>query len=210
MNYFGLKFIGIVFVLFAMFSCGKSGGEHIHIFSDLETIEEGKFSAGEYTLSGCEMISTSKSFSGNNSVRNKKGQEFSLMVELSNVKKGDVIVASVWKKSIVNEGGVVIQDASEKPRQWLINRNIVSEKNGWQLVKTKMVALQDYEQVKVYAFNNSEEYVYFDDISVDWYTNNQKPDDSFETLELTIPEQALDSIKMFRDIALEKGVIDKS
>ena len=71
------------------------------------------------------------------------------------------------------------------------------------------MAQQDYDYVTVYLWNPLKEDAYLDDLSIDCFRQNTKPEGVSEkdVLRIEIPQSALDSIHEFRARALSQEVI---
>jgi hypothetical protein len=177
------------------------------ISCDVETAKDDKLIAGEYELNGAVGRSKEMSRSGVYSLKLDKDNPFGFSYTFENVKKGDVIEATVWRNQEANSGMLVISDANKG--EDVYESSFVAQRtiDGWSLVKLFHVAQQDYDALIVYAFNGAEEEAYFDDFTINAYFNNSLPTSEYKGLEINISDSAYDTLSMFRDQALALGVI---
>ena len=99
--------------------------------------------------------------------------------------------------------------ASNGDDQYLKGEVSFESEGDWELIKCTFVAQSNYDFVGVYLWNPSNKNAYFDDLTIDCFRDIQKPTSVSEDdiLRIDIPSSAMDSIKEFRDKALQQQVI---
>ncbi len=168
--------------------------------------KDGKYFIGKnLKFSGSAPQSDSISFTGKYSVRAVKRNKYALSATFNNIKKGNVIVARIWKKSKYDIGKLVISDNEGK--QFLASGKIKQEKDGWVQLENYFIAARDYESVSVYGLNNFDTPVFFDDIEIHTRTKNTLPPKSNNSLQINIPKKEFKKLEKFRNKALADGVI---
>jgi hypothetical protein len=202
-----LSLILFVLVLGCSSETSISEDRALDVFCDAEMVSGTSFLTNGIEFKGAHTQSTDKARSGKYSSKLNKDQPFGFTYEVTNVKKGDVIEASVWKHTSGNHGGLVISADDANNDQYEFFQFFNDEQEGWGLINAFFVAMHDYDKVLVYALCANEEEAYFDDFSVKVSRNNQMPDDSHPSLEINISDGAYDTLNRFREIALDQQVI---
>lgn len=209
-----MRFLPVLFSLFLfVFSCTEKKAEikikptSEIITSDLEVIlNDSILTSGKIQLSGASQRTNEFSRSGQYSVYTDSLNDKVLMLHLDSVKKGDVHIFSVWQKLGGENGALTIQGKGSEGNLWNQAGHFVREENGWGLLKMHFIADKNYEQITAFIFSNQSEKNYFDDFKLESYYNNSLPSTE-NALNITIPESAMDSLSMFRDSALVRGII---
>jgi spore coat protein CotH len=168
--------------------------------------KDGKYFVGKnLKFEGTATRTDSISFTGNYSVRAVKNNKYALSATFENIKKGNVIVARIWKKSKSDIGKLVISD--KKGEQFLASARVKQEKDGWVQLENFFIAARDYESVSVYGINSFDTPVFFDDIEIHTRTKNTLPPKSLTALQITIPKAEYKKLEKYRKKALQDGVI---
>ncbi|NRA11020.1 MAG: hypothetical protein HRT57_03585 [Crocinitomicaceae bacterium] len=163
-----------------------SDAKFFEVSCDAETVEGDNFVKNGVKFKGAWLQSSKYARSGKHSVKlNPKGQ-FGFSYEIKNIKKGDIIEASIWKHVKGVKGSLVISSDDPKVEHYLTGRIFGKIEGDWGQYSASYIAQEDCEKVLVYAFNGSQEDVYFDDIKIKIYRDNPKPDDSHQALEINI------------------------
>lgn len=203
----------LFFLLLVVFSCTEKTVEYKIkpyseiITSDLEaTLKDSIITSGKIKLSGASQRSNDYSRSGQYSVYTDSLHHKVLMFHIDSVKKGDAHIFSVWQKLGGANGALTIQGKGSEGKLWNQAGHFVKEENGWGLLQMHFIADKNYDQITVFVFSNQAEKNYFDDFKIESYYNNSLPS-SENALNITIPESAMDSLSMFRDSALVRGII---
>ena len=190
-------------------ACGENQiqDKNFHLFCSGETISGQKFQEGNQYLFNAKCRTDDYSRTGDYGFKLNKAQQYGPSLRIDSIKQGDVIYASVYRKKGSARGKLVI--ASKDEVQYESNEISLEEKVEWELVKCSFVAKRDYEYVTVYLWNPLKENAYLDDLSIDCFRNNKKPEGIAEKdiLRINIPQSALDSITEFRSRALSQEVI---
>lgn len=202
-------------VLIILTSCSRKnyheGNNFFLLESDLEKIE-GKFftSSGDTKIKGSKDVSTDFSRSGRSSIKLNADSQFGLDFDFNNVKKGDVIKASVWRKSNdIKKGVLGISGINSEEEQLELSSDLLWSVDDWDFIQCYFVAQKDFETVKVYAYSSADEPTYFDDIKIEGYFKNKKPDSSFSALNISISDSNFTKLKSLRKTALKNEVISK-
>lgn len=200
-------FCVLVSILF--FSCRENQiqDNNFHLLCSGETISGNKFQEGNQYLFNAKCRTDDYSRTGDYGFKLNKDQQFGPSLRIDSIKQGDVIYASVYRKRGSASAKLVI--ASKDEAQYESNHISLEEKVEWKLVKSSFVAQQDYDYVTVYLWNPLKEDAYLDDLSIDCFRQNTKPEGVSEkdVLRIEIPQSALDSIHEFRARALSQEVI---
>lgn len=180
---------------------------NLHVTCSGENISGNQFQEGNQYLFNIKCRTDLYSRSGSYGFKLNDAQQFGPSLRIDSVKQGDVIYASVYRKRGSASAQLVI--ASKDEVQYESNHISLEEKVEWELVKLSFVAQQDYDYVTVYLWNPLKEVAYLDDLSIDCFRQNKKPENVAEkdVLRIEIPQSALDSIIEFRDRALSREVI---
>ena len=181
--------------------------DHLSVFCGAETVNGANFVNNGNFFIGSSSQSSKKARSGKFSVGIHKDDPYGISYEIKDVKKGDVIQASVWKHKDRKSGKLVISTGDPINSQYEYAQFFIKEEKKWGKIEMFFIAQHNYQKVVVFAHNSDEEPVYFDDLKIDIYTNNKKPSDLHSALEITIDDSAFDTLSKFRKVALEQGVI---
>ena len=209
-NYIHLFLLAII--LSACTDKQSSKGDNFFILtSNLEEINGDFFITDNgKEIKGAKDISSDFSHSGKFSIKLNSKSQYGLDFKFKNVKKGDVIRASVWKKSKNGNGVISISDDPKNANQFTMSESHIRSENNWELIQCYFVAREDYKKVNVYVYTDSEESVYFDDLKIEMYSNNSKPDTSYDALNINIDETSYDALSSYRDAALNNGLIGEA
>ncbi len=175
-----MRFVLNLFLLFLtfilLFSCSdieqkKDGNKSVVYECDVEKIDtkENKFSevsAKNIFFQNPETQSEDFSFSGKYSSKLYPGKPYGLTTELKNVKPDDYLEITIWRKT-TNENGVLVIDGGEG--FYHAGKNIVAKgKNGWNKIFIEYHVPPNFYsgKVKIYAWSNSNDTVYFDDLKI--------------------------------------------
>ena len=180
---------------------------HFHVQCGGEHVSGQSFQEGGVSFSNIQCRTKESSRTGTFAFKLNPAQQFGPSLQIDSVKKGDVIYASVYRKKGGPGGQLII--ASKDKSQYERSAISLEEKVSWELVKCSFVANKDFDFVKVYLWNPTTEDVYFDDLSIDCFRDNEKPVNIAEEdiLRIEISKSALDSIEDFRNCALRQEVI---
>ena len=205
-----MRYTLFILLLIALISACSSDNKvesHLHITCGAEHISGKQFVNGAYAFPNAKCRSSAYSRTGRYGFKLDEKNEFGPSYKFDSIKKGDIIYASIYRRKGGISGQLVI--ASKDQIQYESNDISLQENVDWELVKTSFVAKQDYDYVEVYIWNPKKTTLYFDDLTIDCFRDNKKPEDVAEEdiLRIEIPESALDSIVAFRNIALNREVI---
>jgi hypothetical protein len=203
MNYSLIKKI-LVAILFFSAGCSQiqknnsDGFENIYI-CNAEKIDSDKWKFVEAELKSqyfgnVETHTKEFSFSGEHSLKLTAEQQYGFTTDLERVNADDYIQVTVWRKNSSNNGIIVIDGG-----QGFYNagKHIIEEKNGWQKLFLEVFIPPNFlnRKVKIFAWNNSRDSVYFDDLQI--IHRNKKIYPEFEGVQtLQIHAEKLDLIKL--------------
>jgi len=189
--------------------------ESFVLYSSAEETLEGKIVAGDHLLEGS--IHTSEEFyrTGSKSLPLDSINPYGFVLTLSDVKKGDSYIISLWKKLNSEHGVFIISGHGNSGKFYKVNHIVIEENNGWGLIKSIFIANEDYSEVRMYALNKSVNPVYFDDISIEGFMKHELPpvtgmshtDSLVKELRIELAPTELARITLYREYALERGVI---
>ena len=203
-----MKHICFSFILFVC-SCVSNNEElkHFHLECSGENISGINFKEGEKFLRNSSCRSKDFSRTGLYGFKLGEKQPYGPTYKFNHIKKGDVIYASIWRRKGKNVGKLVI--ASEIKFQYESSGYIVNEDGQWEQMKCSFVAKQAFEAVNVYIWNPENSTLYFDDLKIDCFRNNKKPDITSEKdiLRINIPKNAMQNIVRLREKAIEQDII---
>jgi hypothetical protein len=204
-NLQSMKFTWIVLLGLFLYSCSSSDEEKrsdIFFSCSAEEVKDGFLKAGDYDLEYASTRSKDQHRTGEYSVKISKDSPYSFTYAFKDVKKGDVISASVFRYKKGAEGFLVIAGDST----FSSNNYAVYNEANWGKIETNFVADRDFKELKVYVFNPEDDAAYFDDLEVKAYFNTKKPE-GLESLMIELSDGALDTLSNYRDIALEQDLI---
>ena len=208
-NYIHLFLLAII-----LSSCtGKQSSSKPDFFLLTSSLEEisGDFfiTKDSVRIHGAKNVSNDFSRTGKSSIKLNSKSPYGLDFKFENVKKGDVIKASVWRKSKNGQGTITITDGPGNSKQFIMSEGFILREKNWELIQCSFVAREDYKKIKIYVYTASEESVYFDDLKIEMYSNNSKPDNTYDALEIKIDSLNYNTLSLYRDSALKKNVISK-
>lgn len=180
---------------------------NLHVTCSGENISGNQFHEGTQSFFNAKCRTDDYSRTGRFGFKLSKAQQYGPSLRIDSIKQGDVVYASVYRKK--NSAGAKLVIASKDETQYESNEISLQEKVEWELVKCSFVAKRDYEYVTVYLWNPLKEFAYLDDLSIDCFRQNLKPEGIAEkdVLRIEIPQSTLDSIIEFRNRALSQEVI---
>jgi len=181
----------------------------LNLSSSAEDVVDGKLVAGEYLLEGSTHRSEEFFRTGKKSLILDAENPYGFVLMLSDVKKGDSYIISMWMSLEAEPGTFIISGDGESGKFYKKNHIIIDEDNGWGLIKTVFIANEDYSELKMYALNKSSNPAYFDDLSIEGFLQHRLPPVTSPVKELRIElaPAELAQISLYRELALERGVI---
>lgn len=155
--YCPMKYCFYILTVLLITSCNQEviREEHatLSVSCDAEKIEGENFISGESEFKGSKFRSSEKSRSGKYSVKLNEATPYGFTYTIPNVKKGDIIEASVWKHLDGATGGLVISSEDPDFQQYDFNFSYRKTEGEWGQVKSFFVAQHDYDKVLIYAHN---------------------------------------------------------
>jgi hypothetical protein len=174
-----------------------SGEERLSIASSAEEVQDGR--------------TDEKSRTGAYSLGLNSETPYGFSYTLKGVKNGDCFVVSVWRSLEDQKGSIIITGKGGERKLYEENSKVVEESGDWGLIKTYFVAHEDYRSLKIYVRNSNEQWAFFDDFSVEAFFENSLPPEgaikSNQVLRIELSDKALEELKGYRNLALERGVI---
>ena len=220
-----MKFIFNLFILFfslvILFSCStteqkKDVNKSVVYRCNVEKIDakENKFSedsAQNIFFQNPETQSDDCSVSGKYSIKLYPGKPYGLTTELKNIKPDDYLEITIWQKNKKGDGVLVI-DGGEG---FYIAGNDVIEigKNGWNKIFVEYHVPPNFYsgKVKIYAWSNSNDTVYFDDLKIVHRNKKIYPEyKNVRGLQLHTDQINLFNLNKKRVNAFETGVLVNS
>ena len=203
-------YLSILSAVIILVSCSKTQPEqefkdNLIITCDAETMKDGNLSDGKVVFSGSNKQCSDFSRSGKYSVKLDSSEKYGFVYHFTNVKKGNIIQASVWRKSDDKKGVIVV--TADKQNQYIKSDKIIKTENGWDYLLVNFIAQSDYEKVKVLCFNPHPTSSYFDDLKIESFVKETKPPISNNSFKININEADFNIIKLYRAKALSQGVI---
>ncbi|MFI5148506.1 MAG: hypothetical protein ACHQRM_02160 [Bacteroidia bacterium] len=149
----------------------KEQAPRLLITSDLEILSAGgkEFSSsdGLFHFQKGELVNHQEFHSGHNSVRLDAQHQFGLDLNFE-VRPGDYVETSVWRKS-GDENGAMVLTAKDASRFYGACSSVTkTEANGWSLIKCRVRIPDDYPEklIYFYLYYTGKKEVYFDDIQI--------------------------------------------
>ena len=175
-----MRFVFNLFVplltLVLLFSCSdteqkKDKDKGVVYECNVEVIDtkENKFSevsAKNIFFQNPETQSDDFSFSGKYASKLYPGKPYGLTTDLKNIKPDDYLEITIWRKT-TNENGVLVIDGGEG--FYHAGKNVIAKgKNGWNKIFIEYHVPPNFYagKVKIYAWSNSNDTVYFDDLKI--------------------------------------------
>jgi len=169
------------------------------------------FTCNGDNFSGGKFQSKNQARSGKHSCKLLNKNSIGMTIRLYDIKPGDYVDVSIWKKSTSNEqGSLVIASGQVNALYERVVMPILEEESGWQKLHYTFMAMKSYQELLIYGYNPDDEPVYFDDLSVMRHTSrpcNYNPEDAIEIKISSANMKVIDSLRLR---ALENGVIDNS
>ena len=203
-----MKSIYFLFILF-LCSCVSNNEElkHFHLECSGENISGINFKEDEKFLPNSSCRSKDFSRTGLYSFKLGEKQPYGPSYKFNHIKKGDVIYASVWRRKGIKGGKLVI--ASGIKFQYESSGRIVNKDGQWEQMKCSFVAKQAFEEVNIYIWNPKNYDLYFDDLKIDCFRSNKKPEiiSGKDILRINIPKNVMQNIVQLREKAIEQDII---
>ncbi|MBT4775040.1 MAG: hypothetical protein HON99_04930, partial [Crocinitomicaceae bacterium] len=169
------------------------------------------FTCNGDNFSGGKFQSKNQARSGKHSCKLLNKNSIGMTIRLYDIKPGDYVDVSIWKKSTSNaQGSLVIASGQVNALYERVVMPILEEESGWQKLHYTFMAMKSYQELLIYGYNPDDEPVYFDDLSVKRHTSrpcNYNPEDAIEIKISSANMKVIDSLRLR---ALENGVIDNS
>lgn len=212
------KFFGVIILFSIITSCVREDSFPVGkiIMSDAEMLTKNKkqFIASNdstFYFDGGKKRTSNESHSGNYSVFTYPGSKaFAFGFKLRNLKADSYFKFSVWRKSKDGKGALVV--AAKNPKNYYTATiNVVERGNdGWEKLSMEVfIPPLDYggNTFSFYAWNNSSDTVYYDDISIERFASKTYPE--YDNLPLRISLDTSQYIKLYnkRKIALTNGIL---
>ena len=204
-------------LLFFISSCSDSYDvgdlKSFTLSSSAEDVLDGKLVAGEYLLEGSTLRSEEFFRTGSQSLMLDSENPYGFVLQLSDVRKGDAYIISLWMSLEAEPGTFIISGDGDSGKYYKENHIVIDDDNGWGLIKTVFIANEDFSELKMYALNKSSNPAYFDDISIDGFLEHELPPvtssatSSVKQLRIELAPAELAQITLYRELALERGVI---
>ena len=203
-------YLSILLSVLILISCSKKEPEQeiddqTTITCDAESMKDGKISSKEIVFGGTVKQSDDFSKSGKYSIKLDSSDQYGFVYNFTKVKKGNIIQASVWRKKGAKKGVLVI--STEHNKQYLKSDKILRTEGEWDFILLNFVAQSDYDKVTVMCFNPDKTPAYFDDLKIESFTKNTKPNVSNNSFVISIDDANFSVLKDFRTKALDQGII---
>ena len=186
------------------------------LLCDLETVSDDQKAFISSThphkrISSADRVSTVQARSGVHSIMLKKGREFGLTCYIRDSNADEYYEAIIWRKGNGNYGSIAVSD--EHDLLFYKSENIPdsTDANGWERLRLAFHVPPRFKNValKFYVWNESEEAVYFDDLSIN--RKNPEPYPAYQDVEgLKIFVDTLNTLKILnkRNEAFKKGILE--
>lgn len=206
-----------IFIIFFILIGCKSEKKEV-IFCDAEKINKNKnvFISNNFEFLGASSQSNQEAYEGEYSCKLDSINPNGLMITLNDLAPGEVFKISVYRKNNNNNGGINLKSLNgEIDLSSRISYGIKDE-NGWEkidLVTQLPFNLEKLKGIKIWVYNNSKTTVYFDNLLIqrEAYDKNKiditKLPNSYN---IEISDSNFNSLKQFRDLALEQNIILKN
>lgn len=211
-----LKYFASYFILiFLAISCSKEKEPELvmSLTCDVEKVEEvnGRLflvSPSDSLLTGAAQRSEEEARSGKYSVKLGYDKMYGFQVKFRKVKKDMFVRATIWIKGEM--GYLALTSIKELSFQKYSSKVAQEGENGWKQIILEAFVPAHYngEELKLFAMNQFERDVYFDDFEVKVYDSKPYPNyDDIDNIELIIDQEYLDVINKNRAVSFRKGVI---
>lgn len=180
------------------------------------TNEEGnrflEASGKELFFSNTNTQSDETAFSGTFSSKLYPGNRFGLTTELNQVNPDDYLEVTIWRKS-TGGSGLIVADGGDEGGYEASGNVIKKGKDGWEQIALEYYVPPNFMdgKIKIYAWNNTADTVYFDDLQIVHRANKEYASlDNYKKLRLYVDEQFFKSFSRKRYDAFETGVLVNS
>ena len=132
-----------------------------------------------------------------------------MVYNITDLKKGNQIIISVWEKADQNQGYLKI---CEKNGTILHakRRSINKIDDEWELITISYTLKKKYSELKFYIHNDSKKPAYYDDLKIEVFDKVRKVELGDENIQIIISPEDYELLAKSREIALKNGIIDKS
>ena len=208
-----LVIIYFVFVKVSLLATSKSKNPQI-ISCDAENVVDGRFNSGDYYFSNGMSQSDEQAHSGKYSCKLIGPEnQYGLTYEIKDPNAGDRYKVSVWRlnSNRNNQGELVI--AGSQGSNLYIQKSLADKTlpNGWAKISVDFVVPNSnaLSSVKIYAFNNTNAAIYFDDLEIE-YKESIHLDSSFqrEVLAIEIGDNGMQKLSKKRKGAIDLGLLE--
>jgi len=177
---------------------------------DMEKVEGSHFISQNF-----ERISNSVS----QSLDYAKSGEFSAKIDLKNpyalgytfknLKKGSELKISVWENTAGSRGYLKLVD--EEKNILAVKRSHPKKiESQWVLINLNFIVEKDSKQIKFFIHNEKTLPAYYDDLKIELLNKSRRPVFKKENLRIQIKSKDLDKLFLYREKAIQNGVIGKS
>jgi len=181
--------------------------------AELTVVQKGKkvFLTKKSTFYGGEMQTFEQAHGGKYSCKLSGQNSIGMTIRLYDIKPGDYIDISIWKKSTSKEqGSLVISSTKPSTLYERIVMPIVEEETGWQKLHYTFMAMKNYQELIIYGYNPDDEPVYFDDLSIVRHRSRPISYNEEDALEIKISTATMKVLDSLRLRALDNGIIDNT
>lgn len=178
------------------------------IFCDMETISGSNFTCEQYSFGKSKTQSDAEAKSGKYSSLINHSQQYALDYKIHDIKKGGVVLITVWRKSTDNLGTIILANDKNEILKSVVHP--IREENGWELLEINYQAEEDCDYFNTYIHNPSEADAFFDDLTIKYFKQKKLPPLNDNSLKITLDDSNYNTLKQYRNEALKIGVIGKN
>ena len=199
-----------ILLSFFLASCHDNKGEVLCDFENT-TEKEGElfFVKDDLVFKSGQLKSSDYARSGMNSIRLDSTNKYGGSTILTDISKGEYIQISVWKKKLKNSQGKLIMAVDDNLT--LIGKEVSASDSDWSLQTLDFRAVRDFDSINVFLAHTSGVEVYFDDLKINRSSKPMEPEDSFEKIELFLPDSSKNKLdKLVQDLLFEEYIPEQA
>lgn len=201
----------LILIIILLASCSKEEKiTEYSLHSDLEQISESGFVTTHplISLRTSDLQTGQESFSGQYSIMTTKERQYGLTFELTEFYPDQYYHVTVWYKGKAGEGTLVADGMQSD--FYKAGKSIVRDSMGWHQAELHFYIPPnpDFEQLRIYAWNQSGDTMFFDDFHLRSAPTRIYPEFERPSLQLMIDSADLEHLQSVRLRAFERGFLE--
>ena len=216
-----VKIIFTVLIIISIFSCRNNNSNSLFesfptFYCDMEKISDDskKFIDSKHSdivYNNANLVSSEKSFSGKNSIKLNKENQFGLSTKIKKIKAGDFYNISVWRFSEnENKSGHLVISIGNKELYIQQKEIIKKDSSGWEQIgiNFRIPPFIKTDNLKIYVWQAGEGDIFFDDLKIEKIKEKHNSVLDSSSIKLFIEDREYNKIIEKRNEAMKLGVLE--